>query len=245
MPAPVLLSVENVSRRFGGFTAVDGVSFEVAEGRILGIAGPNGAGKSTLFNVVSGIPFGPSAGRVQFDGRRIDGLKGDRIARLGLRRTFQSERLFSTLTVQDNVSVSAAYLDRRVRRAARRRDVDQVLEQVGIARYRDAVSGDVPLLVKKKIMIASALVASPRLLMLDEPAGGLDSDDQAELIALLRQLRAGGLTLLIIEHVLSLLRALADEMVVMASGSVLATGTPDEVLAHPEVIEAYLGQAAA
>jgi len=241
----IVLSVREATRVFGGFTAVDSATLDVHEGEILGIAGPNGAGKSTLFNLISGVPFGPSSGEVHFDGRRIDRLKPDRIARLGLRRTFQSEQLFTTLTVEENVSVAAAYLAPGSRGALRRAETNRALETVGITRYRGAVAGEVPLLVKKKLMIASALVASPRLLMLDEPAGGLDTDDQDELIALLRQLRDDGLTLLIIEHVLSLLKQLAGRMIVMAAGEVLATGDPDAVLRDPAVVEAYLGQTAA
>lgn len=242
--AEAVLSVRNVTRVFGGFTAVSDVSFDVAEGEILGIAGPNGAGKSTLFNLISGVPFGPSSGEIQFAGRRTDRMRATSIARHGLRRTFQSEQLFATLSVHDNVSVAAAYLGGGTSRAARRSSVEEAIDAVGIGEYSSALSGEVPLLVKKKLMIASALVAEPRLLMLDEPAGGLDSDDQAELIALLRSLNAQGLTLLIIEHVLSLLRELAGRMIVMAAGSVLSEGTPDEVLADPAVIEAYLGVSA-
>ncbi|PPG38119.1 ABC transporter ATP-binding protein [Pseudoclavibacter sp. RFBA6] len=241
-PGPVL-SVRNASRVFGGFTAVRDVSFDVAEGEILGIAGPNGAGKSTLFNLISGVPFGPSSGEIWFDGARIDRLRAPKIARRGLRRTFQSEQLFTTLTVGDNVSVSAAYLSTGMTRAARQESVDIAIDAVGIGAYRDLPSGEVPLLVKKKLMIASALVAQPRLLMLDEPAGGLDSEDQAELIELLSLLNSQGLTLLIIEHVLSLLRELAGRMVVMAAGSSLSEGTPEQALSDPAVVEAYLGGA--
>lgn len=239
-----VLSVRNVSRVFGGFTAVDDVSFDVAEGEILGIAGPNGAGKSTLFNLISGVPFGPSSGEIRFAGHRVDRLRATKIARRGLRRTFQSEQLFMTLSVEDNVSVAAAYLGAGTSRASRRASVETAIEAVGIGDYRAVPSGEVPLLVKKKLMIASALVAEPRLLMLDEPAGGLDSDDQAELIALLRSLNGDGLTLLIIEHVLSLLRELAGRMIVMAAGSVLSEGSPEQVLSDPAVIEAYLGVSA-
>jgi branched-chain amino acid transport system ATP-binding protein len=242
-----LLEVRGVSRFFGGFPAVDDVTMRVAHGEILGIAGPNGAGKSTLFNLVSGVPFGPSNGEVVFQGRRIDRLSPSRISRLGLRRTFQSEQLFPSLSVLDNVLVAAAYLGGHgfVRGRALRAEAGAALETVGIAGYGADLAGDVPLLVKKKLMIASALVARPRLLMLDEPAGGLNSEDQTELIALLRRLNAGGLTLLIIEHVLSLLRELAGRMIVLASGSVLVEGSPREVLTDPRVLEAYLGKGAA
>jgi branched-chain amino acid transport system ATP-binding protein len=245
--SPALLQVVGVSRTFGGFTAVDDVSLEVRRGEVLGIAGPNGAGKSTLFNLISGVPFGPSAGRIVFDGRNIERLSPSRISRLGLRRTFQSEQLFPSLTVLDNVLVAAAYLGRRsfFRGHALRAEAEAALDAVGIGGQRDALAGDVPLLAKKKLMIASALVASPSLLMLDEPAGGLNTEDQEELVTLLRALNGGGLTLVIIEHVLSLLRELAGRMVVLAAGAVLVEGSPERVLTDPRVMEAYLGQEAA
>lgn len=242
-----LLELRGVSRQFGGFLAVDDVTLAVHPGDILGMAGPNGAGKSTLFNLVSGVPFGPSSGEVHFAGRRIDRLSAARISRLGLRRTFQSEQLFPSLSVLDNVLVAAAYLGPRRPFRGRQQHAEAVgaLETVGIEPHSRALAGDVPLLVKKKLMIASALVAGPQLLMLDEPAGGLNTEDQVELIALLGRLHAQGLTLLIIEHVLSLLRELADRMVVLASGSVLVEGSPRDVLTDPRVLDAYLGQAAA
>ena len=239
--AEPLLAVRDVSRTFGGFTALRGVTLDVVENEILGIAGPNGAGKSTLFNLISGVPFGPSSGSVVFGGRRIDGLAPPRIARLGLRRTFQAEQLFSTLSVRDNVAVAAAYLG--TPRRLRTSEVTEALERVGIDAHAEKVSGESPLLVKKKLMIASALVARPRLLMLDEPAGGLNADDQRELVELIRMLRSTGLTVIVIEHVLGLLRAVADRLVVLAAGEILASGRPDEVLRDPAVVEAYLGTA--
>ena len=238
-----LLEVRGVSRRFGGFLAVDNVSLRVDKGEILGIAGPNGAGKSTLFNLISGVPFGPSAGEVLFEGRQIDRLPAHKIARLGLRRTFQAEQLFPSLSVWDNIAVASHYLGRRGRSA--KTAAATALETVGITKYRDERAGDIPLLAKKKLMIASALVARPRLLMLDEPAGGLNSEDQADLIQLLADLQKDGLTLLIIEHVLSLLRELANRMIILSSGELLVDGTPDTVLSDPRVLEAYLGKAEA
>ncbi|WP_166660285.1 ABC transporter ATP-binding protein [Paenarthrobacter nitroguajacolicus] len=237
-----LLEVRQVSRRFGGFVAVDNVTLNVSEGEILGIAGPNGAGKSTLFNLISGVPFGPTGGEILFDGIRIGKLPAHKIARSGMRRTFQAEQLFPSLSVSDNIAVANHYLGGRGRYKG---DVETALETVGITRYRDDKAADIPLLAKKKLMIASALVSKPRLLMLDEPAGGLNDEDQAELILLLRELQKGGLTLLIIEHVLSLIRDLAKRMIIMSSGEVLVEGTPDAVLADPRVMEAYLGKATA
>lgn len=241
-PTSTVLQVDAVSRMFGGFTAVKDVSFDVADGQILGIAGPNGAGKSTLFNLISGVPFGPSGGSVTFDGDQVQHLKPHAISRLGLRRTFQAEQLFNTLSVRHNVTVSAAFLaQERPSARAVRADAAAALDRVGISDYADARASDVPVLIKKKIMIASALVADPKLLMLDEPAGGLDEDDQLDLITLLKELNAQGLTLIVIEHVLSLLRELAERLIIMSSGSVLTSGRPATVLSDPAVVEAYLG----
>ncbi len=243
----LLLEVRGVSRHFGGFPAVDDVSLDVHAGEVLGIAGPNGAGKSTLFGLLSGISAGPDTGEVSLDGRRIDRLPAHRIARLGLRRTFQAEQLFPSMSVLHNATVAAAYLGAAgMRRGkAARAEAEAALETVGISEHADAQAGDVSLLVKKKLMIATALVAEPRLLMLDEPAGGLNSSDQADLVVLLRKLHRDGLTLLIIEHVLSLLQELADRMIVMSAGRVLVDGRPTEVLSDPRVVDVYLGRSAA
>lgn len=241
-----LLDVRHVRKSFGGFAAVDDVSFGVDRGEVLGIAGPNGAGKSTLFNLITGIPFGPSDGRIDFDGRRIDRLPPHRISRLGLRRTFQAEQVFETLSVADNLEVSARYLHPGPGLGLRtiRRDADRVLDLVGLAAYRDERSADLPLFAKKQLMIASALAGAPQLLMLDEPAGGLDVDDQARLLTLLRRLHDEGLTLIVIEHVLSVLREIADRMLMISAGTLLVEGPPAAVLSDPRVLEAYLGEGA-
>jgi branched-chain amino acid transport system ATP-binding protein len=230
-----ILRVAGARRLFGGFVAVDDVSFTVSAGEMLGIAGPNGAGKSTLFNLLTGVPYGPSAGSVHFLGRRIDRMSPARISRLGLRRTFQAEAAFDSLTVAQNVEVCASYLGRR-------RDAARVLELVGLQSLRAERAADLPLLAKKKLMIAGALVGTPRMLLLDEPAGGLDLDDQAQLVALLRRLNDEGLTLIVIEHVLSLLREIAGRMLLLTAGSVLVEGPPEDVLSDPRVHEAYLGE---
>jgi len=231
-----LLEVRDARRVFGGFHAVDGVSLTVSRGEIYGIAGPNGAGKSTLFNLLTGTPFGPSGGQITFDGVNITGKKPFRIARLGLRRTFQSEQLFGTLTVEDNVRVASGHL------GGNRGDVDRVLKRVKLDHVRSRNSADLPLYEKKKLMIATALVGDPKMLMLDEPAGGLNTEDQELLVKLLAGLRDEGLTLVVIEHVLSLLRQLADRMMVMSAGKSLIEGAPEEVLSSQEVLEAYLGE---
>ena len=241
-----LLDVQHVRKSFGGFTAVDDISFGVDEGEVLGIAGPNGAGKSTLFNLITGVPFGPNGGRIEYAGRRVDSLAAHRVSRLGLRRTFQAEQVFETLSVNDNVQVAARYLSPGAAFSPRtvRREADRVLNLVELAQYRDERSADLPLFAKKQLMIASALVGAPQLLMLDEPAGGLDVDDQNRLLTLLRRLNNSGLTLIVIEHVLSVLRDIAGRMLMISAGTLLVEGSPAVVLADPRVLEAYLGEGA-
>ena len=237
---PPLIEVHTATRSFGGFRAVDGVSLAVNAGEIYGIAGPNGAGKSTLFNLLTGTPYGPTSGEIIFSGQDITGRKPYKIARLGLRRTFQAEQLFGTLTVADNVRTASGHLGGR----EKRKEVDEVLRRVQLDHARDRIAADLPLYEKKKLMIATALVGSPKLLMLDEPAGGLNTEDQESLVTLLASLNSDGLTLIIIEHVLSLLRVLAGRMMVMSAGKMLVEGNPEQVLSSPEVMEAYLGKSA-
>lgn len=236
----VLLSVREVSRSFDSYQAVRQVTFDVHEAEVLGIAGPNGAGKSTLFNLLSGVPFSASGGQIELDGRRIERLAGHRICRLGLRRTFQADQVFPELTVYENARLAAAYLQggRGVRREAMK-----VLERTGLLALADVRAGDISVLAKKKLMIAGALVGDVQVLLLDEPAGGLDAHDQDELASLIETLSSTGLTIVVIEHVLSLLRRVADRMIVMVAGEVLVTGRPEDVLADSRVVEAYLGEA--
>lgn len=236
-----LLSVREACRSFGSYRAVNDVTFDLYRGEVLGIAGPNGAGKSTLFNLITGVPFKPTSGKIEYQGRRIDRMAGHRICRRGLRRTFQADQVFPELTVFENARLAATYLNGG--RGARRQATD-ALERTGLSDLSNRRAGDISVLAKKKLMIAGALVGDPLVLMLDEPAGGLDSDDQDELAALIETLNADGTTFVVIEHVLSLLRRVADRMIVMVAGEVLMTGTPDTVLADPRVIEAYLGEAA-
>ena len=241
-----LLDVQQVRKSFGGFTAVDDISFGVERGEVVGIAGPNGAGKSTLFNLITGVPFGPTAGLIHFAGRRIDGMSAHRISRLGLRRTFQSEQVFETLSVVDNLEVAARYLHAGAGSGGRavRRDAARVLDLVGLVGYRDERSADLPLFAKKQLMIASALVGEPQLLMLDEPAGGLNVEDQTRLLTLLRRLNGNGLTIIVIEHVLNVLREIAGRLLMISAGTLLVEGPPAAVLSDPRVLEAYLGEGA-
>ena len=235
-----ILSLKGVTKRFGGLTAVNDVSFDVASGEFLGIAGPNGSGKSTLFNVMTRIPFGPTTGEVWFDGTRIDALAPHKIARLGLARTFQKDVEFPDLTATETVAIAATY------GGTAHADPHSPLDQVGFAPdRRDMPTTDLSVYERKQLMIASALVTTPKVLMLDEPASGLTRPEIAALEMLLRKINETGVTVILIEHVLGLLMAVSERLVVLNQGALLAEGDPKAVMQDPAVIEAYLGSRAA
>lgn len=234
-----ILSLHGVTKRFGGLTAVNDVSFDVAQGEFLGIAGPNGSGKSTLFNVMTRIPFGPTSGEVQFVGTRIDAMPPHKIARLGLARTFQKDVEFPDLTATETVAIAATY-------GGAAGDTKTPLDTVGFEPdRRDMPTTDLSVYERKQLMIASALVTDPKVLMLDEPASGLTRPEIAALEALLRKINQTGVTVILIEHVLGLLMAVSERLIVLNQGALLAEGDPKTVMQNPAVIEAYLGTRAA
>ncbi|WP_214104448.1 ABC transporter ATP-binding protein [Acrocarpospora catenulata] len=241
----VLLAAEQVTKSFGSLRAVDGVSIEVRQGEVFGLAGPNGAGKSTLFNLLTGIPIRPDSGRVLLRGREVQHRSPRWIAKAGLKRTFQTEAVFESLTVLENVRIGSAYGG--AGRAARwnRASCAEALEQVELGGDPGRPADELSLIDRKRLMIACALVSRPSVLLLDEPAAGLDPADQDALIRLLTRIHATGTTMVIIEHVLSVLEALADRMSVLDSGRVIVTGAPADVLTDARVVEAYLGPGAA
>lgn len=236
------LEVSGVSKQFGQLMAVSEVSFTVAEGETLGVAGPNGAGKSTMFNLLTGVPFGPDSGRVVLYGTELAGKSPQAICRAGLARTFQTEAVFDSLTVAENVRVSSRYAGKRHRDAS---GLDEVLDRVGLVGQRRRVAAELSLFDRKRLMIANALVGGPRMLLMDEPASGLNPEEQDQLVDLIVELKSQGLTMIVIEHVLSVLRRVADRILVLAGGEVLIEGNPTTVLTSPEVITAYLGEKAA
>ncbi|MCR9136616.1 MAG: ABC transporter ATP-binding protein [Alphaproteobacteria bacterium] len=235
------LSITGACKTFGGLKAVDDVSFRVNSGEIFGIAGPNGSGKSTLFNLMTGIPYGPSAGEVHFDGRRIDRWPAHRIARAGLCRTFQKDAEFPELSADETLQISAVYNGGQRRRDAAD-NVDKALTLVDFDPDRRTMRSDeLSVYEKKQLMIASALVSNPSVLMLDEPASGLTKPEIEKLDALLIAVNRTGVTILLIEHVLSLLLSVSERLMVLNYGQILAEGDPQTVVKNPAVIEAYLG----
>lgn len=236
-----LLSVSGATKKFGELVAVDDVSFQVDAGEIYGIAGPNGAGKTTLFNLITGIPYHADAGMVSFDGLEISTLSPHKIYELGIARTFQKETAFDTLTVGENVRIGAVFgtdFQPEDYDAA----VDQALDDLDLSGDRDRLAGELSLYAKKRLMIASAVVSKPSLLMLDEPAGGLNLAELSELEALIRRLSDGEMTIIIIEHVLPLLFGVSNRVMVMDFGKRLAEGSPEALARDDVVIEAYLGE---
>ncbi len=240
MSTPILQTVGSC-KTFGGLKAVNNVSFLVNRGEIFGIAGPNGSGKSTLFNLMTGIPYGPTSGEVHFNGNRIDNWPAHRIARSGLCRTFQKDAEFPELTADETLQISAVYnSDRRGGEAARQ--AAGILELVGFNQARRSMpSHELSVYEKKQLMIASALVSEPAVLMLDEPASGLTKPEITKLDSLLIDINKSGVTVLLIEHVLSLLLSVSQRLIVLNHGVILAEGEPHEVVKNSAVVEAYLG----
>ena len=235
-----LLTVAGVSKRFGGVVANRAVSFEVAPGELVGVIGPNGAGKSTLFEIITGF-YRPDAGEVRLDGRRLTGLSPDRVCRLGVARTFQKLRPFPGMTVLDNVVVGALTRTHDVRHA--REQARQVLERVGLGDKITAHARTLSTGQRKRLELARALATGPRLLLLDEVTGGVDQRSIPGLVRLVRELHEGGVTLMVIEHNMRVITAVAQRLVALYLGEVIADGPPDVVARDRRVVEAYLGQA--
>jgi branched-chain amino acid transport system ATP-binding protein len=236
-----LLLVETVSKSFGRVPAVDSVSFFVAENEILGIAGPNGAGKTTLFNLISGLPFHADTGRIFLQGTPIHKKLPHSICQMGLARTFQRETVFETMSVLENVLVGAVFGHETRKHRPQDLALD-ALEIVGLAGHQNEQARHLPLFDKKRLMLASALVTQPILLMLDEPAAGLNRLEIQQTIALIRSINARGITIVLIEHVLPLLLELSQRIMVLNQGQKLAEGIPSEIVQNDQVIEAYLGR---
>jgi branched-chain amino acid transport system ATP-binding protein len=235
-----LLAVSGVSKRFGGIVANRSISFDVAAGELVGIIGPNGAGKSTLFEIITGF-YPPDEGEVRLGGTRLTGLSPDVVCRRGVARTFQKLRPFQGLSVLDNVMVGALTRTKDVRHARER--ARQLIERVGLGDKIHAYARTLSTGQRKRLELARALATEPRILLMDEVTGGVDQRTIPDLVRLVRDLHATGLTLLVIEHNMRVITAVAQRIIALHLGEVIADDAPDVIARDRRVVEAYLGQA--
>ena len=235
-----ILSVKGVTKRFGGLVAVNGISFDVGHHEMIGVIGPNGSGKTTMMNMISGA-FKPSAGSISMKGRRLSDMPAQKIAREGVGRTFQLVRLLPGLNVLENVKAGSVFGHRRRWGRDAEDFAHEMLERVGLDALDDAPVTSLTYIDQKRVELARVLAGEPKILLLDEWLAGLNPTELETGIELVHALRNEGRTVVMVEHVMDAIRSLCDRCIVMASGSKIAEGTPDDVLSDREVIRAYLG----
>ena len=245
-----MLALKRIEKRFGALAALAGLDLEVAAGEVLGIIGPNGSGKTTLLNAVTGV-YPPSAGRISFEGTDITGWKAHRIAGLGVARTFQNIRLYPTMSVFQNVwaaqhrrvsgGLPGLLRSRPARGDAETRRAGEVLERTGLLEDREVLAGHLPLPARRRLEVARVLAADARLVLLDEPAGGMTPAETEDMARLIREIVAPGRTCVVIEHKMALIAGVCTRLCVLDFGRKVAEGRPDEVLGRAEVQEIYLG----
>ncbi|MEA4891466.1 MAG: ABC transporter ATP-binding protein [Peptococcaceae bacterium] len=253
-----MLKVEGLTKVFGGLTAVSDVSFSVSEGTIFGLIGPNGAGKTTVFNQITGI-YQPTSGKIEVEGQSLVGLKPNQIARAGVARTFQNLRLFRKLTVMENVMISCqhdcdynlltAVLRNKAYKQQEKRlkeEAGELLSLIGLEQYASFKAGNLPYGHQRRLEIARAMALNPKILLLDEPAAGMNPEESLVLLEFIREIKDRfGLTILLIEHHMEIVMGICDHIVVLNFGKEIANGTAAEIQNNPEVITAYLGEEAA
>lgn len=235
-----ILEVKNLTKRFGGLTAVSDVNFHIEQGEILGLIGPNGAGKTTVFNLVSGT-FVPTSGIIRFKGEDVTGLKPHQVCHKGMARTFQSVKLFRYMTVLENVLLGSLF-GARLSMSQAKKEAGEFLEFVGLSAKAEAQAKDLNIADQKRLEVARALATKPELLLLDEVMAGLNPTELASAIDLIKTINVRGITILMIEHVMYAVMGVSNRIVVLHYGKKLCEGTPDQVCQDSEVIKVYLGE---
>ena len=238
--AEPIISINGISKRFGGLLALHDVTFDLPAGAIMGLMGPNGAGKTTLVNVICGF-YKPDSGTVLFKGRDITRLPAHKVCRLGVARTYQIPQPFGELTISQNIKVAAMY-GRGINQSEAERAVPQVMEMTDLSDKKDVLAKDMPTIALKRLEVARALATHPSLLLVDEAAAGLNETELPQMLEILKAIRQTGITIILIEHVMNVMRKAVDSILVINQGATIASGTPEEVMKDKKVIECYLGE---